>query len=119
MKKKYFHGGNRGLQVGQYILPQSETGVPGMSHPLCRKDRVYITPHIDHARFYASGADKPIVYEVIPEGDIEVDPDANAPGISFACPKARIIAIKKVPGRVIRRHQNKMRQEAAKPVVGL
>lgn len=109
MQKKYFHGGNRGLNVGDYILPQSETGVVGMSHPLCRKDRVYVTPLIDHARFFASGAKKPVVYEVVPEGDVEADPDATKTGISFACPKARIIAIKKVPGRVIRRNQNKMR----------
>jgi|SRR4051794_37286099 hypothetical protein len=93
--------------------------------PVCRECPIpsvekmaSISPHI-LTMLYASGADKPVVYEVIPEGDIEVDPDANAPGVSFACPKARIIALKKVPGRVIRRHQNKMRQEAAKPVVGL
>ena len=109
MKKRYFHGGNRGLHVGDYILPHSETGVQGMAHPLCRKDRVYVTPHIDHARFFASATKKPVVYEVVPEGEIENDPDANAFGVSFACPKARIIAVKKVPGRVIQRNQNKMR----------
>jgi hypothetical protein len=96
MKKRYFHGGNRGLQVGGYILPPAETGAKTMAewNPLVRSDRVYVTPHIDQARFYASGADNPVVYEVtIPEGDLEADPDCNVPGLSFACPKAKITAI--------------------------
>lgn len=59
--------------------------------------------------FFASAVQKPVVHEVVPEGEIEAEPDANADGISYACPKARIIAIKKVPGHVIRRYQNKMR----------
>ncbi|WP_029084347.1 hypothetical protein [Bradyrhizobium sp. th.b2] len=109
-KVRYFHGGDRGLHVNDYILPQSETGVKGMSHPLCRKDRAYVTPHIDHARFFASGAREPVVYEVVPEGEIEADPDANKSGISFACPKARIIAIHKVPGKVIKKNRKIMQR---------
>jgi Rifampin ADP-ribosyl transferase len=93
MRTRYFHGGNRGLQVGQYILPQSETGVQGMSHPLFRKDRVYFTPHIDHARYFASAAASPVVYEVTPEGDVEDDPDTPQ-GASYASAKAKIVAIR-------------------------
>jgi hypothetical protein len=46
------------LQVGDYILPPSETGVMGMSdlNRLFRRDRVYVTPNIVDARFYASAA---------------------------------------------------------------
>jgi hypothetical protein len=46
MKERYFHGGNQKLQVGDYILPPSETGVMGMSdlNRLFRRDRVYVTP---------------------------------------------------------------------------
>ncbi len=82
-----------------------------MSHPLCRIDRVYITPHIEHARMYACGANpnNPVVYEVIPEGDIEDDPDATAPGYSYACPKAKIIAIHKIPGKVIKKNKKRLR----------
>ncbi|HZR89956.1 MAG TPA: NAD(+)--rifampin ADP-ribosyltransferase [Bradyrhizobium sp.] len=107
MRTRYFHGGNRGLRVGQYILPQSETGVQGMSHPLCRKDRVYFTPHIDHARFFGAAATNPVVYEVAPEGEIEHDPDTPQ-GISYASPKAKIIAIQKIPGKVIKKHRKKL-----------
>jgi hypothetical protein len=45
---RYFHGGKRGLAVGGYILPPSETKVPstpdyGEMGGLHRKDRVYVT----------------------------------------------------------------------------
>jgi hypothetical protein len=112
MRQRYFHGGNRGLNVGEYILPQSETGVGGMSHPLHRKDRVYVTPDIVDARYYASAAKNPVVYEVIPEGEIEPDPDNNRPGGSFACQKAKIIAIQKIPGKVIKKNNKAMMKRA-------
>jgi Rifampin ADP-ribosyl transferase len=112
MRTKYFHGGNRKLHVGDYVLPQSETGVVGMSHPLCRKDRVYVTPSIIDAEFYASGAADPVVYVVIPEGDVEPDPDCNRLGGSFACPRAKVIAIRKIPGKVIKKNKKAMLQRA-------
>jgi hypothetical protein len=111
-KKQYFHGGNRKLHVGDYILPQAETGVVGMSHPLCRKDRVYLTTSIVDAQFYASAADDPVVYVVIPAGEIEPDPDCTQPGQSFACPKAKVIAIRKIPGKVIKKNKKRMLQRA-------
>lgn len=109
-KGTYFHGGDRGLQVGDFILPQSETGVAGMSHPLHRKDRAYITPSIVDAHFYASDPDhaKPVVYVVKPEGEIEQDLDCNRLGGSFTCQKAKIIGIKKVPGKVIKKNRKAM-----------
>jgi hypothetical protein len=45
---------------------------------------------------------------VKPEGEIEPDPDCNRPGGSFACQKAKIIAIEKVPGKVIKKNRKAM-----------
>ena len=88
-------------------MPPAETGASSLAewNPLVRSDRVYVTPNIDHARFYASAANNPVVYEVTPEGDLEDDPDCNIPGLSFACPKAKIIAIQKIPGKVIKKNR--------------
>jgi hypothetical protein len=111
-KITYFHGGNRKLHVGDYIKPQSETGVVGMSHPLCRKDRAYVTTSIVDAQFYASAATNPVVYVVVPEGEVEPDPDCTQPGQSFACLKAKVIAIQKIPGKVIKKNRKRMLQRA-------
>jgi hypothetical protein len=77
---------------------------------LAKKDRAYITPSIVDAYFYASDPDnhKPVVYVVKLEGEIEPDPDCNRPGGSFACRRAKIIAIKKVPGNVIMKNRKAM-----------
>jgi hypothetical protein len=110
-------GGNRRLHVGDYLLPPTETGVLGMSdlNPLCRRDRVYLTRSIDGARFFASAAPNPVVYEAVPEGEIEADPDCTEPGVSIACQKAKIIPIHKIPGKVIKKNQKRMRAAAATP----
>jgi rifampin ADP-ribosylating transferase len=109
MRDRYFHGGNRKLQVGEYVLPPSETGVRGMGelNPLCRDDRVYVTRNIVDARFFASASPSPVVYEVVPE-EIEPDPDCNEPGVSFACQRAKIIAIHKIPGTVVKKNRKMM-----------
>jgi hypothetical protein len=67
------------------------SGIPPMSHLGC-------------------GADpkNPVVYEVVPEGEIEDDPDNTTPGFSYACPKARIIAIHKIPGNVIKKIKKRL-----------
>src|SRR5260370_27947399 len=105
MKERYFQGGNRKLHVGYYLLPPADTGVFGMSHlnPLCRPDRVYLTRSIDGARFFASAAANPVVYEAVPKGEIEPDPDCTEPGISIACQQARIVAIYKIPRKGIKK----------------
>ena len=114
--KRYYHGGNAGLLVGQYILPPNVTGKDNMAglNPLRKKDRVYVTKDIAGAMFFASGSDSPMVYEVTPEGEIEDDPDHKAKGISFACPKAKIVAIYNVPDDVIQR--NRVQMIAVPPV---
>jgi hypothetical protein len=109
-KKRYYHGGDGGLKVGDYILPPNDTGKDNMIglNPLRRKDRVYITKDIAGAMFFASRSENPIVYEVTPEGDIEDDPDHKTKGISFACPKAKVIALYTVPEEVIQRNRWQM-----------
>jgi hypothetical protein len=86
--------------------------VAGINNPNYKDDRVYVTPSIDAARFYGSGSlGKEVVYEVIPEGDLELDQD-DTKGLSFACNKAKIIAIHKIPGKVIKKHQKAMMKRA-------
>lgn len=103
---RYFHGGKRGLAVGGYILSPSVTGARCVSDyapmgGLHRKDRVYVTTELVDAQFFAAASQKPIVYEVEPEGNLEDDPDCRRPGKSFACEKAKIVAIHRVPGEAI------------------
>jgi hypothetical protein len=109
-RKRYYHGGDGGLQVGDYILPPNDTGKDNMVglNPLRRKDRVYVTKDIAGAMFFASRSSSPMVYEVAPEGDIEDDPDHRTTGVSFACPKAKIIGLYNVPEAVVRRNRQMM-----------
>ena len=113
---RYFHGGNDGLLVGEYILPPAETGADNMAdlNPLLRKDRIYVTTNIAGAMIFASAARNPMVYEVTPEGGIENDPDSNEKGVSFACPKAKIIALHTVRDAVVQR--KRLQMQAAGPV---
>jgi hypothetical protein len=104
---RYFHGGNRGLNVNGYILPPSATKVRSSSDyadmkGFHRKDRVYLTTELAVAEDYAAPNQLPIVYEVEPEGAIEKDPDCDA-GHSYSCEKAKIIRMHKVPGKKIKR----------------
>jgi hypothetical protein len=91
----YFHGGNRGLKVGDDILPPSNTDQESASdfgaEAVHRKDRVY----------------NPVVYEVEPEGELEPDPDCIS-GVSFACPKAKIIAIHEISVETIEKYRKMM-----------
>jgi hypothetical protein len=117
--KRYYHGGDAGLLVGQYIRPPDVTGKDNMVglNPLRKKDRIYVTKDIAGAMFFASRYGSPMVYEVTPEGELEDDPDHNISGISFACPKAKIIGLHNVPDYVIQRNRLKMRaaHSIAKP----
>jgi hypothetical protein len=103
---RYFHGGNRGLKVGDYILPPSVTGRSSASDfdakIIHRKDRVYVSTSQSDAQLCASGCREPIVYEVDPEGELERDSDCKS-GVSFACPKARIISVHKISGKNIKK----------------
>lgn len=112
---RYFHGGNRGLKIGGYILPPSITKVLscpnfGEMGGLHREDRVYVTVELADAQFFASASQDPIVYEVEPVGNLEDDPDCRLPGHSYACEKAKIIAIHKIKGKLIKQAKKKMEQ---------
>jgi len=110
---KHYHGGNRGLRVGEFILPPAETGRQCTSdlvaNQVHRRDRAYITPDIAAASLYASVHQQPTVYEVLPEGELEPHPDCFEPGLSWACRRAKIIAIHKVPGKVIKKARAALR----------
>src|SRR6516162_3993339 len=89
---RYFHGGNRGLKVGEYVLPPSETGSESASdfgaQVVHRKDRVYVSTTLADAQLFVSGNPEPIVYEVEPDWDIEPDPDCKS-GVSYTCREPR------------------------------
>ncbi|MEN6549384.1 MAG: hypothetical protein ABFE07_25340 [Armatimonadia bacterium] len=93
----YFHGGVRGLRVGDYLLPPDSTGARSCSEfggaGVHRNDRVYITPSPEAALLYAAGQDRGVVYQCMPVGDIEPDPDCTMPGLSWQCEKARIVKV--------------------------
>lgn len=103
---RYFHGGNRGLKVGEYVLPPSETGSESASdfgaQVVHRKDRVYVSTTLADAQLFVSGNPEPIVYEVEPDGDIEPDPDCKS-GVSYTCRRAKIVSIHKIPGKQIKK----------------
>jgi hypothetical protein len=103
---RYFHGSNRGRKVGDYILPPAETGRASASdfgaEIVHRKDRVYVTRSLTDAQLFASGSHEPVVYEVEPEGELAPDPDCTSGG-SFTCPKAKIIAVRKIAGKKIKK----------------
>jgi hypothetical protein len=68
---RYFHGGNRGRKVGEYILPPSYTGSKSASdfgaQKVHRKDRVYVSTDLTDAQLFAASHPEPIVYEVEPD----------------------------------------------------
>ncbi len=108
----YWHGGQRGLRLGERILPPSVTRVrlttqeyarrAGLDLP-ARPDRVYVTTSRDAALLYAAlHPSRGWVYQVAPDGELEPDPDCSTPGLSFACPSARIVRVMKVRGRLAR-----------------
>jgi hypothetical protein len=113
MSTRYFHGGNKGLLVGGYILPPAKTGARSTSDLVDtagnhRRDRVYVTTVFADAQAFESPSRKPVVYEVEPQGTLEDDPDVKQLGRSYACEQAKIVSIHEVPGKVIK----KLRQAA-------
>lgn len=105
MTTRYYHGGPRGLRG--FILPPSETKKLSTSDIVAnrvhRRDRVYVATDIYGAGLYAIVHDAGVIYEVIPEGDLEPDPDCDLPGLSFSCLRARIVTVHKLPGKFIKK----------------
>lgn len=111
---EFWHGGQRGLPVGGYVLPPCETGARATSDyadilpggHVMRADRVYVTTDRDVAVMYAAmhpsgGA----VYHVEPCGALVDDPDCSEVGLSFECRRARIISRSNVSGFTRRKVQ--------------
>jgi uncharacterized protein len=73
-----YHGGVPGLQPGDTILPAATSGAAiqnaGRLH---RGDRVYLTDSRETAAMYALEYDGGTVYEVQPDGPLEVDPESQ------------------------------------------
>jgi hypothetical protein len=96
--KRFYHGGVRGLKKGDKILPPSITGNSTLLqyskeiNPDCdqRDDKIYITTDKKWARIYAAVIPRGDIYEVIPDGDIENDPDCLKDGLSYQCDSATI-----------------------------
>lgn len=98
MPERYYHGVVRGLKKGDKILPPSETGKSTLLQYAkqidqnCdqRPDMVYITTDKKWAKVYASIFPRGDVYEVIPDGVVEYDPDCKEPGLSYQCSSATV-----------------------------
>ncbi len=50
---------------------------------------------------WAAHHPNPIIYEVKPEGIVENDPDVEKPGLSYRCPKAKIVAVHQIPADLL------------------
>lgn len=100
-----FHGGQRGLRLGGWILPPSKSGARGTLLETARRhniaspakaDVVYVAAAFEAALFFAaSHPSRGWVYEVEPHGELRPDPDCDLPGLSWECEKARIVGIRK------------------------
>lgn len=98
---KFFHGGVRGLSVGDWILPPTETKTDRtlvhyvdavtMGAEYVRPDKVYVTTAQRAARAFAACLPNGTLYEVLPEGELEVDPDCSP--IGFMCDRAKIVRV--------------------------
>lgn len=112
---RIYHGGGRGLAIGAFILPASETGIANCTVdtvPDYRSDRVYVTHHLQDAQLFAAKDNEdPVVYVVDPVGDLEPDGDNQNPGRSFACERAKIVAVIKISARKIQQARNAVRMK--------
>jgi hypothetical protein len=106
-----YHGGDRGLRVGDYILPPEKTGRSNTSgvapEDVYRRDRVYITEHLQDAKLFAAkNNEDPVVYVVEPVGELEPDDDNKTPGRSLACTSAKIVAVREISAKEIQQARN-------------
>ena len=118
-QRPYFHGGNAGLKVGGYILPPSETNAPqngNVPSHIRGKDHIYMVRDFIEAAPWAAHHLNPTIYEVEPEGAIENDPDVDKPGLSYRCPKAKIVAVHEIPANLLAAAKHELLR--LKPAVG-
>ncbi|WNG62759.1 hypothetical protein F0U59_23335 [Archangium gephyra] len=98
--------------VGEYILPPTVTGTcftlsayvgEEESRAGYQPNRVYLTSEAEVAeRFAAMYPGGGWVYRVVPEGQLELDPDVATSGLSWACERARVVEVVPLtPERVV------------------
>lgn len=99
---KFYHGGVPYKSTGQYLLCPEVTGVLSSasfaplgfsSGALARRDRVYVTTKIQDAILFSSfhPSGHGMVYECIPEGCLDDDPDCQVTAEAFECERALIV----------------------------
>ena len=113
--KHYFHGGPRGLWVGDALVPadalptaanETLTGIAAEmgAADIARRDRVYVTVAFTAAAMFAALRPTPgVVYEVEPVGALEHDPDTNESGLSFMCERATVRRVHFLTPKQVRR----------------
>jgi hypothetical protein len=112
---RYWHGGQSGLKVGEYILPPVITGarkeMVGFGRRWERSGCVYVTTEhriaIVHAALHESGG---TVYTVDPVGDVLPDTEHNVPGASWICNAARILEANDVPDGTRQWYRHRFRE---------
>ena len=95
---KYYHGGVKGLSRGDKILPPCETGKSTLleyakeidPNGVQRGDMIYITTDKKAAKMFAMAYPFGDVYDVVPDGELENDPDCLESGLSYQCKSATI-----------------------------
>lgn len=112
MTVRYYHGGVPGLGLGANLKPADlldalppAYGTPGYTGDA---SLVFVTTDLDFARSFAAQFPPPSpemawtggdVYEVEPQGPLQVDPDYPAPGLSYSVAGAQVV---RVLGRGVR-----------------
>ena len=99
--KPLYHGGIPGLNPGSKLLPPSVTGQSTLleiSKQIApdgpqRSDRVYVTTDFTAALLFAACYPNGDVYEVMPIGELEHDPDCTEHGYGFQCKEALIVRV--------------------------
>jgi hypothetical protein len=93
-REKWYHGGPGSLAK---ILPPTITHALGQEYfgnNSARRDRIYLVNSYPAAALYAGAWPDGVVYEVVPEGDLEADTDFCDNGDatrSMCCASARIV----------------------------
>lgn len=90
------------MKPGRLLLPPDVTGVEslgqyreqlGASPLVLRTDRVYVASDREVARAYAALRPNGALYEVVPVGEMEPDPDCMEPGLSWQCRAASVVRV--------------------------
>ena len=102
----WFHGGRPGLQVGDLLLPPTESGFdsdakygPEDGEP--DRGRVFVSRDPRHAATYACSYPLGDVYEVEPLGAFGRDKDLIIAGLSSWCERARVVRVTRRGVRMI------------------